>query len=286
MFIKFLDGKPLFCYESVPEDQSIETRTVFNHCLKVARDMIDYAYNTFKPQFPKITKPNVYLCFLPNDVTVVNAFTDGKDIYMFGAVFLGMESYINERLDTLMEDPEIFLEGLEAESKRKIRENLIELIVSHELMHIWHGHVQWMNTIMPISGNEKKAEIIDEAITYSDNFKSVGFPELEAGLFRIVEPNQEMLLHQVIEIDSDCGAITLMMMKLFNEVAPYIRKVTEASDEERKNIINSTALYQQKSIGLIIAAAGLMCGYFDRRMFGGNHFASLKYLNSGDHPLP
>ena len=53
--------KTIFCYDRVPENQSEEMQVVFNTCLKIANDFIEYVYSRYKPVFNKITKPNVYL---------------------------------------------------------------------------------------------------------------------------------------------------------------------------------------------------------------------------------
>lgn len=276
---------PLFCYKKVPDDQSIEMKTVFNACLKIANDFVDFAYEINKTRFPKIAKPEIYLCLLENDIKRINAFTDGKDIYLYAAIFLGMNDYIDERLDTINPDgSSIFAKGLETDSKLKIQQYLIEIIVAHELIHIWHNHMVWRIKYLPIENT--KLSTLEEVNLINDDYSSVDFPELQTELFNILYPNQNNLIQQVLEMDSDCGAINLVMQRLFNEIAPHIREAETFEGQDKDKRIKSTVWYQRNMIGFIIAAAGLMCGFFDRKLYSGDYFRSLQFLNSGTHPLP
>ena len=282
------ENKTLFCYDKVPENQPVEMQVVFNSCLKTANDFIEYAYSRYKQFFHKITRPNVYLCFDPDDVSVINAFTDSVDIFIYGAAFIGMESYISERLSTDNTDgSKIFIEGMEGASRKKISEFLIEIIVAHELIHIWHSHGIWKRTVLPLKESDSEDNsIFDEVICLSNDSDSPAFPLISDGLFGDLSPNQRNLIQQVLEIDSDCGAINLVLKKIIDEAAPIVREATQEEGKEKQRKLDFSIFYQRKLIGFLVAASGLMCGFFDRELFAGDYFKSLHYLNSISHPIP
>ena len=281
-------NKTIFCYDKVPENQSEEMQVVFNTCLKIANDFIGYVYSIYKPVFDKITKPNVYLCFDPNDVSLINAFTDGSDIFVYGAAFIGMGSYITERLSTDNTDgSKIFIAGMEDASIMKIREYLIEVIVAHELIHIWHSHGVWKRTVLPISETDHdEAVLFDEITDISEDNSSSTFPMMSDDLFGALSSNQKNLIQQVLEIDSDCGAINLVIKKIIDDAAPIVREAAQEQGEEKQRKLDFSIFYQRKLIGFLVAASGLMCGFFDREIFKGDYFRSLNCLDSFSHPLP
>ena len=263
-------------------------QVVFNTCLKNANDFIEYAYSRYKLAFDKITKPNVYLCFDPNDVSRINAFTDGSDIFVYGAAFIGMGSYITERLSTDNTDgSKILIEGMEDASIMKIRDYLIEVIVAHELIHIWHSHGVWRRTVLPISETDyDEAVLFDEITGISEDNSSSSFPIMSDNLFGSLSSNQKNLIQQVLEIDSDCGAINLVLKKIIDDAAPIVREAAREQGEEKQRKLEFSIFYQRKLIGFLVAASGLMCGFFDREIFKGDYFRSLNCLDSFSHPLP
>ena len=106
--------------------------------------MLDNTYSAYKNHFPQVTRPILYVYLREDDVANINAFTDGKDIYLSVAAMIGMDSYTRERLNTQKFNGEDLVpDDLRTTTQLRIYNYILELIVAHELTHIWHCHKLW-----------------------------------------------------------------------------------------------------------------------------------------------
>ena len=72
-----------------------------------------------------------------------------------------------------------------------------------------------MVTVLPISGTDHdEAVLFDEITDISEDNSSSTFPIMSDDLFGALSSNQKNLIQQVLEIDSDCGAINLVLKKI------------------------------------------------------------------------
>lgn len=76
------------CYTSCPDEAGIELCTIVNTALDELNKLLDNTYNTYKNRFHKVTRPILYVYLREDDVANINAFTDGKDIYLSVAAMM------------------------------------------------------------------------------------------------------------------------------------------------------------------------------------------------------
>ena len=142
---KFIIGnteRTFRCYTSCPDEAGIELYTIINSALEQLNKLLDNTYSAYKNHFPQVTRPILYVYLREDDVANINAFTDGKDIYLSVAAMIGMDSYIRERLNTQKFNGEDLVpDDLRTTTQLRIYNYILELIVAHELTHIWHCHM-------------------------------------------------------------------------------------------------------------------------------------------------
>ena len=280
----------VYCYDRVPTDQPEDIQVVLNHGLDVANQLIEYVYNLYRPQYAQLTKPNVFLCFREDNIADINAFTDGKDIYLEAGIIVGMNSYISERLTTDRYDgSKLFMENLETASKLKIQDYLLELIVAHELTHIWHNHKTWKNNELKIgtSSNVFINDIFQEKAGSSDDTFIEAAINIDSlfSLTNIQTKVQYNFVQQILELDCDCCAVSIIINKMLQETELECATSATTHGFDQNKHMNFSIWYRSNLIGFILAASGLMCGFFNRR-YQTNSFASLNNLLSSGHPIP
>lgn len=299
MFVKRvrIRGKeiPFYCYETCPDDAPITIRTVVNSQLGHANEFMDKTYTAYHEAYPDVTRPNIYVYIRPDSLKDVNAFTDGQDIYLSAGVMIAMESYISERLNTTRYDGrEILPKELQASAHNQIWKFLMELIVAHELTHIWHGHRRWKLSCL-INGASAPARLIDDSDVL-DEAVAVE-PELEqkdivldsihvsvdgkVSIFSVADYN---FLQQILEIDADCCAISMVVNKMLRETELEMEEYAAKHNLTRNEHMNYSIFYRSMTLGLLTGAAGIMCGYFDSRV-PGDSFTRLSVLLASDHPI-
>lgn len=290
---KFLIGnsvRTFQCTTKCPEDVGIEMQEVVNHALKKGNELISFAYNANKKDYPNITRPTLYVYVREDSLDDINAFTDGKDIYLSVLATCGMESYISERLKTnRINGDELVPDWLENTTHIKLYDRILELIVAHELMHIWHGHQQWKyHTLHYISKANNLDEVLHEKIDFADP-PAISINDIIDSLIinyggvicqSVYDKNY---IQQILELDSDRGAITIVMQKLHKELQPFLTEFNKKeTTANRKAAILKTHGYE---LGITIGAAALMLGFFDQR-HKISSFDSLNYLLVSEHPIP
>ena len=293
MEIKKFDYKgkltEFYCYDMIPENGPFEAVFVLKHYLNLANNFIEETYKIYKDKFPKLVKPKVYLCFYNEDFKDINAFTDGVDIYILVGLLFGMDKYINERLSTMKSNGEsLLLKGYEDASKALVYDYIIELVIAHELIHVWHRHKLWKK--MNIKFNYNKCsitEIIEENSTISecndDDIENCVLLEID-NYFILENDMQYNLIQQVLELDSDCLGISLVVDKMLRKTQiEYNESVNYQKIEENKRYAALT-FSRSQLIGYITLAAGLMLGYFNNQ-YENNQFNSLNALYVTNHPI-
>lgn len=299
MIKEFYFGKEkriVHCYHECPDVAGIELQTIVNSALRQLNKLLDDTYNVYKTKYQAITRPNLYAYICESNIKEVNAFTDGVDIYISVACMISMHSYIKERLNTDKFNGEKLLPvGLEQSSEIRIYKNILELIVAHELAHIWHRHGVWKKSAL-------QAETLStsnyEDTVFSETVIVNGEPDMVAegsySVANLVSINGKILLNnpldpnyiqQILEVDADCCAVQIVLMHLQREVDSIVQKNLCGTEDENKKEIRAIISYHSYLIGLLMGAAGIMCGFFDSQRLG-KPFDRLSVLLLSGHPVP
>lgn len=297
---KFIIGnteRTFRCYTSCPDEAGIELYTIINSALEQLNKLLDNTYSAYKNHFPQVTRPILYVYLREDDVANINAFTDGKDIYLSVAAMIGMDSYIRERLNTQKFNGEDLVpDDLRTTTQLRIYNYILELIVAHELTHIWHCHKLWKSAVLRTRGataSHIEDEILSEMVclekNYSEQYEDGTLTDIEAfsidrGHIICESVADKNFIQQILEIDADCCAMCIVIANLQKEMEP-IAIAYNSDPEKSKNKIRAIISCHSYLLGLIAGAAGLMCGFFDSQRTGAT-FERLSYLLSSDHPIP
>lgn len=293
-----LGTKTPHCFSECPDIAGVELQTVINSALRQLNVLIDNTYNAYKSKYPMATRPKLYVYIVENKIDEINAFTDGQDIYIAAACMIGMHSYIKERLDTKKVNGErVVPKGLEVSSETRIYKYVLELIVAHELTHIWHSHSLWTKDTVRV-----KAPMLhlDDVTIFTEKVL-VSELEIDEAKEKICEDSMYLTttngklvvehladlhyLRQILEVDADCGAMNIVMMDLQHEINDICRKNLVGGDDQKRKEMRAIMGYHSYLIGLLMGAAGIMCGFFDSKRVG-KPFDRLATLLASDHPVP
>lgn len=297
---KFIMGgveKTFRCYTSCPDEAGIELQTIVNTALDGLNGFLDDTYNAYKNHFPKVTRPILYVYLREDDVANINAFTEGKDIYLSVASMIGMESYIKERLNTpKFNGEDLVPEHLRATTHIRIYNYILELIVAHELTHIWHSHKRWKDAVLRsdgVSGVHIEDDIFSEKIIIADadysgaaevNIAEIVTISIENGYLVCKSEADQNYIQQILEIDADCCAMSIVIANLQKEMDSILK--TYVNDPEKgETKFRAIVSCHRYLLGLITGAAGLMCGFFDGQRTEAS-FEKLSILLDENHPIP
>ncbi len=297
---KFMMGdavRTFHCYTSCPDDAGIELCTIINTALEQLNKLLDNTYSAYKKHFPEVTRPILYVYLREDDVADINAFTDGKDIYLSVAAMIGMNSYIGERLNTQKFNGEDLVpDGLRTTTQLRIYDYILELIVAHELTHIWHGHKLWKSAVLRTRGtivSHIEDEVLSEMVCiekkHPEQYDDGTLTDIEAfsidsGYIICESVADKNYIQQILETDADCCAICIVVANLQKEMEP-IAIAYNSDPEKSKNKFKAIISCHSYLLGLIAGAVGLMCGFFDSQRTGAT-FEKLSYLLSSNHPIP
>lgn len=285
------------CYTECPDVAGVELQTIVNSALKQLNKLIDDTYNAFKTRFPSVTRPRLYAYICEQKIDEINAFTDGTDIFLSVASMIGMHSYIKERLNTKKANGDQLLpKGLEVSSEVRIYKNILEIIVAHELIHIWHGHKPWKEAVLRagVASAITCDDILSEQITIDDAsddrankeiIKDIANLQSRNGYLIVGNRIEQNYIQQILEIDADCGAMSIVLSQLQREIDGIMRSNLMSTPEKNKSEIRIIINYHSYLLGLLVGASGLMCGYFDKQRVG-EPFDRLNELLRSDHPIP
>lgn len=283
------------CYTRCPAEAGIELYTIVNTALDGLNGFLDNTYNAYKDHFPKVTRPILYVYLREDDVANINAFTDGKDIYLSVAVMVGMESYIKERLNTQKFNGEDLVpKHLRTTTHIRIYNYILELIVAHELTHIWHNHKQWKKSVLKTGGASithieddvisEKVCITDSDVLINSDITEIESLSIENGYIVCGCKADQNYIQQILEIDADCCAMSIVVAHLQKEMESIA--LDYANDPEKsKDKLRAIISCHSYLLGLIAGAAGLMCGFFDAQRTEAS-FDKLSHLLISDHPIP
>lgn len=284
------------CYEHCPASAGIELYTVVNDALDKLNKLLDDTYNAYKQVYPDVTRPTLYVYLREDNLKDINAFTEGINIYLSAGAIFGLRSYMDQRLDTKTIDGEdLFPEGFETKSVLKIYDYILELIVAHELIHIWHRHGAWEWATVDVGGIKQlnlENKVFSELVCFEEDkdnsCDNLGFEHLQLNNGRIVCKSKKdvLFIEQVLELDADSCGMCIVVNNLNKEISELVKKYVEGaeSEEDRKLKTHSIMNYHRYMINMIVAAAGLMCGYFDSRRMGTN-FDRVNQLLLSNHPI-
>ncbi len=285
------------CYTICPIEAGIELCTIINTALKDLNNLLDNTYNTYKNRFPNITRPVLYVYLREDDVSDVNAFTEGKNIYMSAAAMIAMNSYIKERLNTpKYNGEELVPDSLRTTTLIRIYTYILELIVAHELTHIWHRHKLWKDTILITMGtslSHLENDILSEMVSinksndetlFNKEVRELDCFSIENGHIICKNDIDKNYIQQILEIDADCCAMSIVIGNLQKDMEQIINAYINDSTQNKHNLRAIISCHSYL-LGLISGAAGLMCGFFDNQRTR-TKFDQLSNLLLSDHPIP
>ncbi len=279
-------------YTDCPDDVGIELKTIVQEAKQDLNTLLDETYAMYHAKFSAVTRPNLYFYIYPEDLGEVNAFTDSRDIFLSVACLVAMHSFIQERLDTTRIDGSSLVpEGMETTASAYIYRYVLRLIVAHELTHIWHRHGLWKhNTLLSASAHRLESAVFSEQVRV-DAFAEAADLWSPASLVQtggklILENQWEAnYIQQILEIDSDCCAVCIVLAHLQREITRLQEEVLTDNRQEDAHSLRGLIDYHSFMLGMVIGAAGIMCGFFDS-LRTGKPFDRLSQLLSGDHPVP
>ena len=297
---KFIMGdveRTFCCYTSCPSEAGIELCTIVNTALHELNKFLDNTYKIYKKHFPKVTRPTLYVYLREDNVANINAFTEGKDIYLSVAAMIGMESYIKERLNTKkFSGEDLVPEHLRTATHIRIYNYILELIVAHELTHIWHSHKRWKDVVLKSDGANVvhiEDDIFSEKVFIADsdysgsveaNIAEIEALSIENGYLVCKSKADRNYIQQILEIDADCCAMSIVVANLQKEME-YIVIAYAKDPEKSENKFRAIISCHSYLLGLIAGAAGLMCGFFDEQRTEAS-FEKLSLLLNENHPIP
>lgn len=294
-----LDGalRTFHCYTSCPAEAGLELQTIVNTALDRLNGFLDDTYNAYKDHFPKVTRPILYIYLREDNVANINAFTEGKDIYLSVAAMIGMESYIKERLNTQkINGEDLVPEHLRTATHLRIYNYILELIIAHELTHIWHSHKRWKNAVLKYNGApiaHVEDDVFSEKVLVVDSnnnepaeadIAEIETLSIENGYLVCKSEAEQNYIQQILEVDADCCAMSIVIANLQKEMDSVVK--TYANDPEKgETKFRAIISCHRYLLGLVAGAAGLMCGFFDGQRTEAS-FEKLSMLLDKNHPIP
>lgn len=290
--------RKVHCFTECPEEAGVQMKTVVDSVLKQLNKLLDETYDIYRTKFPKVTRPVLYVYICEDKVDEINAFTDGTDIYLAAAAMIGMYSYIKERLDTeKINGGKVIPAGLEYSSEIRIYKNILELIVAHELVHIWHRHRLWKQLVLQVA-TSAPAYCSDNVFSEYVQIEDVLLEDLDENvperLSNLTSVNGKLVLEntvdrnyiqQILEMDADCRAVCIVLMQIQREIDGVAKAHTTGNPTIDRDNIRMIMHYHSYVLGLLVGAAGLMCGFLDNQRVG-KPFDRLSDLLHSDHPVP
>lgn len=239
--------------------------------LEMMNDCMDYIYDLVHSSNPKIFRPQIYLSASTN----INAVSTQKDIIVYTGLIFNVIMLINEKYtDEILDKYEI----LKSLNKEEIRAGLCvytwRFIVLHELFHIWHSHLAWLNKYKINADGKIETKLIADT---ERNLNKDIFEEVSSDALSIVseEDRQILLTYQAIELDADACALSMIINMLMKD----------ARARSEYGLITNEEEYVTAEIGLIMGAMATAFSLFDGN--AGAKFKLLKNdLDNMDHPIP
>ncbi len=291
--IRFKDGiRTIHYYTDCPDDVGIELKTIVGEAKADLNTLLDETYAMYHAEFPAVTRPNLYFYIYPEDLGEVNAFTDSRDIFLSVASLVSMHSFIRERLDTTKIDGSSLVpEGMEVTASVYIYRYILRLIVAHELTHIWHRHGLWRRNVLQtadshwLDGTVFSEQVRVEALPEAADLWSPEALVTTGGKLKAESQWEANYIQQILEIDSDCCAVCIVLAHLQREITRLQAEALTGDRQADAQALRGLLGYHSFMLGMVIGAAGILCGFFDS-LRAGKPFDRLSQLLSGDHPVP
>lgn len=240
--------------------------------LEVMTDCIDYIYDLAHPSNPRTFKPQVYLSASMN----INAASMREDIIVYAGLIFNAIELINEKYtDKVLDEYEI----LKLLNREEIRAGICvyawRFIVLHELFHIWHAHLTWINKYKINADGKIETKMVAGSV---QNLKDEISEKAGCNALSILSEEEKrlsLLTYQAIELDADTCALSMIINMLMKD--------THARSE--CGLVTDEQGYVAAEIGLIMGAMATTFSLFD-----GNAGAKFKLLKRDldymDHPIP
>lgn len=239
--------------------------------LEIMNDCVEHIYGLFCTVNPKIIRPKIYL----STSNEINAVATQKDIIVYAGLICNVIKLINEKYtDEVLDKYDILKTLSKEEIHSGLRVYTWRFIVLHELFHIWHSHLAWINkyTINDCGKVETKT-VADTEQKYNEEI----FEKVCSDALSIIseEDKQRLLTYQAIELDADTCALSMIINML----------IEDAQVRSECGLITNKEEYITAEIGLIMGAMATVFSLFDGN--AGAKFELLKNdLDIMDHPIP
>lgn len=247
------------------------TVAALKSALEIMNDCVDYIYGLVCTSNPKTFRPKIYL----STSNEINAVAMQKDIIVYAGLVYNAIKLINEKYtDEVLDKYEILKTLSKEEIRSGFRVYTWRFIVLHELFHIWHSHLAWINKYKFNAGGVVETKI---AADTEKNLDEEIFEKVSSDVLSIVseEDKQRLLTHQAIELDADTCALSMIINMLMKD----------AQTRSERGLITNKEEYITAEIGLIMGAMATVFSLFDGN--AGAKFELLKNdLGIMDHPIP
>lgn len=239
--------------------------------LEMMNDCVDFIYEQVHLSNPKTFKPKIY--FSMSDE--INAVSMQREIIVHAGLVFSVIKLIDEKYtDEVLDKYEIVKSLSKKEIRAGLRVYTWRFIVLHELIHIWHSHLAWLNKYKINAAGNIETKIAEDK---GNNDKQEIGEKVNINVLNIAseEVRQLLLTYQAIELDADTCALSMLINMLMKDTC---------TRKERGYITNEDE-YITAEIGLIMGAMATIFSLFDGN--AGAKFELLKSdLDNMDHPIP
>ncbi len=277
------------CFSECPDTAGEEVQKIINALLEMLNEFLDDTYSLYVKNCPSITRPALYAYVREGKPDDCNAFTDGTDIFISVSLLTYMHTFIKTKLDIAQFDIGATIsKDAKAATEAHILIYILQLIVAHELSHIWHGHRLWKRSALQVTAPLiLDADIFSEQVItdpaefdFSSPWDISNLKQVN-GRFLVESRGDRNFLQQVLEMDADCFAMNLVLAQVHAKISSLLHRKTHESKLTEKNIQDHHGFL----LGLLTGAAGIMCAFFDS-MRTGKPFDKLSLLLASTHPVP
>ena len=239
--------------------------------LEIMNDCLDYIYDLMHSAYPHIFRPKIYL----SSSEEINAVSSQKDIVVYTGLILTVISLINQKYtDAVLDKYDILKTLTRDEIRAGLRVYTWRFAVLHELFHIWHTHLLWINKYQFSVDGKVESKLRERE---SKTSPMVALEEkVTSGSSMLSEEDRQLLLtFQAIELDADSCALSMIINMLMRDTKVRLECGRIVNEEE----------YITAEVGLIMGAMATTFSLFDGN--AGAKFELLKFdLDNMDHPIP
>jgi len=291
------EDKVHYCYTICPREAGIELYTIINTELAELNAYLDRVYTAYKKVYPKVTRPKLYVYLRDDNNIAPDGFTEGVNIYLSASIMFALFEYVDEHINHAAVDWEKLMPApLKENLPLQIYDRLLKIVVSHELTHIWHCHIKWMKSagmfgdaMTNCNQDDIFFEMVKAVETDGERVGEGYMPGIDnlvikEGKIYCNSKEKSNYIQQILEIDADCCAMSLVLNDLQRDMASLAKLYVEEPEKHKKDI-NAVIACHRYLLGTVCGASALMFGYFDRKRCE-RPFECLSKMLDEVHPIP